>query len=798
MLEFWPQMRHWILLVLAIGSADAAQIQIGTLVGAVRDPSQAAVAEAQVVLYDATSNFERFATTDDRGQFQLTNLPFGQYAVRIDANGFRPFETTIAVRSNLTLTLEVALEIAGPREELTVRAAAPLVEPDQIGSTTRLDKGFMERLPGARPGSGMQELVATAPGWATEDNGLLHSRGVDDGFLYVSDGIPLSDRIDTFFSSALDPDAFQTIEILDGHLPVEYGNASGGVINVVHKSGLGESWSGTTALRAGSLQSGEVAATGGGALNDSLGAFFALSYGGSGKRYLDPVDPDNFNNRGNAFRFATRLDWRPTPKDLVIADISTNGSAFRVTNSLEQQLAGQRQRQVLRDNHQSVIWQRSASGNTVTDIGWYRHAFVAELFPSEGDTPISAKQDRRHTRHGVLVNVTHAVGAKHVLKAGIDYQHVTPRELFSFFITDEDAAEDAGVSAEALAFDRNNPFTFEDAASRDQFSLYFQDTFSLFDRLTINAGLRFDHTEVLVNASALSPRIGAVYFIPQWSATIRASYNRLFMPPQVENLLLSSSEQARALSPFVTEEGDGGAEVSPERQHAFEVGFVRALGKWASLDAVYWRRSVRNYADPNLFFGTTIIFPNSVAEGTASGVNVRVDFPFQKGFSGFVSYGNALVYQVGPINGGLFLEEEVIEIGPGTRFTPDHDQRNVGAFGVTFQHAPSGLWAAFYGRHESGTPLEIDNDDLEEAMERRGAALVDFDRGRVKARTLFDVSFGVELFEGRRVAVDLQLDVRNLTDRAFAYNFSNPFSGTHFGHPRLVSARVRFSFFESR
>ena len=131
MLEFWPQMRHWILLVLAIGSADAAQIQIGTLVGAVRDPSQAAVAEAQVVLYDATSNFERFATTDDRGQFQLTNLPFGQYAVRIDANGFRPFETTIAVRSNLTLTLEVALEIAGPREELTVRAAAPLVEPDQ-------------------------------------------------------------------------------------------------------------------------------------------------------------------------------------------------------------------------------------------------------------------------------------------------------------------------------------------------------------------------------------------------------------------------------------------------------------------------------------------------------------------------------------------------------------------------------------------------------------------------------------------------------------------------------------------
>ena len=341
--------------MLAIGSADAAQIQIGTVDGAVRDPSHAAVAQARVVLYDTASDFERLATTNDRGQFQLINVPFGRYGVRIEADGFRLHETTIAVRSNLAVTLEVVLEIAGPREELTVRAAAPLVEPDRISTTTRLDQGFIQRLPGARPGSGMQELVATAPGWATEDNGLLHSRGVDDGFLYVSDGIPLSDRIDTFFSSALDPDAFQTIEILDGHLPVEYSNASGGVINVVRKSGLGESWSGTTALRAGSLQSSEVAATGGGQLGDSVGAFFAASYGGSAERYLDPVDPDNFNNRGHAFRFATRLDWRPTPKDLVITDISANGSAFRVTNTLEQEFARQRQRQELRDDHQSVI-----------------------------------------------------------------------------------------------------------------------------------------------------------------------------------------------------------------------------------------------------------------------------------------------------------------------------------------------------------------------------------------------------------------------------------------------------------
>jgi hypothetical protein len=152
------------------------------------------------------------------------------------------------------------------------------------------------------------------------------------------------------------------------------------------------------------------------------------------------------------------------------------------------------------------------------------------------------------------------------------------------------------------------------------------------------------------------------------------------------------------------------------------------------------------------------------------------------------------VVQTGPINGGLFLEEEILEIGPGTRFIPDHDQRNVGAFGFSFHHPGSGLWASFHGRHESGTPLEIEEDELEEAMDRRGAELVDFDRMRVKPRTVLDLSGGRRLFEGRSLALDLQLDVRNLTGARFAYNFSNPFSGTHFGPPRLISVRVKITF----
>jgi outer membrane receptor protein involved in Fe transport len=334
---------------------------------------------------------------------------------------------------------------------------------------------------------------------------------------------------------------------------------------------------------------------------------------------------------------------------------------------------------------------------------------------------------------------------------------------------------------------------FQDRKTRGQASGYFQDQFSPFENLTVSAGLRYDYSSLLVSEQQFSPRVGAVYFIPKTRTAIRASFNRLFMSPQVENLLLSDSEQARQLSPFKSDTG-GGARVRPERTSAYEAGFAQDLRGWLRLDAVYWWRNFRNYDDPNVFFSTSIIFPNSVARGFARGVDVRLDVVERRGWSGFFSYTNQRILQTGPINGGLFLTEDVIEIGPGTRFIPDHDERNVGALSVMYRHQPSGWWAAFCGRHESGVPLEVNEDRLEELKLAPGADLVDFQRGRVKPRTLLGVSTGADLFRKERVGLSLQFDVMNLAGKRYAYNFGNPFEGTHFGAPRQWSARLRLVF----
>ena len=148
------------------------------------------------------------------------------------------------------------------------------------------------------------------------------------------------------------------------------------------------------------------------------------------------------------------------------------------------------------------------------------------------------------------------------------------------------------------------------------------------------------------------------------------------------------------------------------------------------------------------------------------------------------------VRQTGPITGGLFLEDDVADLGPGVEFTPDHDQRVVASAGLTWTGARgatiSGVW-----RYESGTPIELDDDELDELAGRPGADLVDFASGRVRSRNTVALTGGLTAWETARAAIRVEAAVLNLFGARYAYNFGNPFSGTHFGAPRTAALTLR-------
>jgi len=764
------------------------QIQIGTVRITVTDPSADVVAGAAVTLSNRISGYKQSAKTDDHGVAGFNNVPFDDYEVVTKAPRFQQASRKITVRSNIPIEVDVKLAVPGTQETVTIEAESGLIERDSVSSEQDLNETFIRRSPGTV--RSVQQIVSTLPGWTTENNGLLHIRGVDDGILFVVDGVPVADRLDSSMASGLDTEMISSMNVLTGNLPAEFGGKSGAVVTIQPISGIGKPLAGSLEFSVGSFNARELSASAGG--GGKTAGFYLASSASKSDRYLDPVDPRNFNNRGGAARLNLRTDWHPTSDDILIFNLSVNGSSFRVPNNLGQELAGQHQRQELMDNRESVSWQRALSQHTVSNVAFFHSFREAELIGSLQDTPLFAAQDRSHTRLGLLAALTHTVRG-HTFKTGFEASRITPSEFFTFAITDRDAAREEGISEAALAFDKANPFVFRDRKTRGQGSAYVQDTFAPVVNLTVNAGLRYDHSSLLIAEQQFSPRAGAVYYLPQTRTAIRGSFNRLFMPPQIENLLLADSTEARELSPFQAATG-GGANVRSERTSAYEAGFAQDIGGWLKLDAVYWWRHFRNYADPNVFFSTTVIFPNSVAKGFARGLDIRLDVPEKRGWSAFVSYTNQRILQTGPINGGLFLTNDVIEIAPGTKFIPDHDERNVAAFELMYRHQKSGVWAALSGRHESGVPLEIDPDRLEELKSAPGTDLVDFERERVKPWTVLGVSTGAELFRNERIGLRVQFDVLNLADRSFAYNFGNPFEGTHFGYPREFSGRVRLVF----
>ena len=167
--------------------------------------------------------------------------------------------------------------------------------------------------------------------------------------------------------------------------------------------------------------------------------------------------------------------------------------------------------------------------------------------------------------------------------------------------------------------------------------------------------------------------------------------------------------------------------------------------------------------------------------------------PRRGAWSGYLNASLGRVRQRGPITGGLFLEDEIADLGSGEEFTPDHDQRLVVGSGVTWAPDRAGVVVSATVRHETGTPIEREEEE-DALQDRPGADMADFDRGRVKPRTVASIQAQVPIWKRGRTVASIRASVLNLFNDDYAYNFGNPFSGTHFGAPRTASFAVRVRF----
>src|SRR5262249_36505626 len=258
---------------------------------------------------------------------------------------------------------------------------------------------------------------------------------------------------------------------------------------------------------------------------------------------------------------------------------------------------------------------------------------------------------------------------------------------------------------------------------------------------------------------------------------------------------------AAALSPIAVLQGVTTVlPILPDKENAFEAGAQQLLSQKFRLNLTVYQKRIKNFSDKNQFFETGIIFPLAIPSGRVTGEELRLESTDIHGFHGFLSYANARAFGVTPITGGLFLGENPQDLFlSGLIFPNDHDQRNEAQFQLGYTHHPTGIYATFNGRYDSGVPADVEpGTTLEQfvaaGFDPRLYNEIDFQRGRIRPRTILDLSVGADLMQKERVSLNLQFDIQNLTNELFLYNFESVFSGTHVGFPRLFSGRLTLRF----
>src|SRR5690349_24273846 len=530
-------------LLLPLGPPVCAQARLGRLEGLVKDPTGALVPNAKVTIVQPVTGYKQSATTDAQGAFKLVNLPFNTYKVRAEADGFQPAEQSIDLESTIPLNVDLSLTLEQATAAVTVTTSSiAMLETDRTSSDTDINQTILERPIGAAPSRAIESIVASTPGFVTDDNGRMHPRGSESQVQYVVDGVPVTDNMSAIFSTSLDARTLRTVEVLTGGIPAEFGDKLAGVINVNTRSGLEGPTQGGISFSGGSFSTGEVAVDFS-THTKKLGFLTNLSASTS-QRYLDPPTLDNFHNFGRTGKAFFRLDYQFDANNTLRGVFNFGGSNFQVPNRVEQELAGQDQKQRLRDNSQNISFQHIFSPNSVAQFSFFHRQSNAQLFSNPLSTPVVANQDRTLQNYGALGSLALTRGS-HNIKFGGQVTITPVSEHFNFYPTSpfpELVDEEGNVFPNPVNnFNAANPFVFNQSKTGRTLSAYVQDRFTVLKNLTLDLGVRYDNHKLLISEQAISPRVGVAYFIPKTQTTLRASYNRLFQPPPAENLLLASS-----------------------------------------------------------------------------------------------------------------------------------------------------------------------------------------------------------------------------------------------------------------
>lgn len=722
--------------------AQNATGNAGTITVHVNDPSSAAIPKASAQLLNRVTNFKQAAVSDTSGTLRFVNVPPASYHLQITAPGFANFDQDVDVRSPVPQEMTVQLQLGEARTTVEVEATDLLENVPYAHND--IDISNLSKLPMTSPGSGMSDAIILSNAAVVGDSdGFFHPLGDHAQTTFSIDGQPISDQQSKNFSTQLPLNVIQSMELITGAPPAEYGDKTSMVVNATTKSGIGQKPNGSILGQIGSFGTYSEEATFGFG-SPRVGNFVAVNALRSG-RFLDTPEWTPLHATGTNGTVFDRFDVQPTGRDSIHLNLFWARNWFQTPNTYDQ--LAQDQHSKNSSFNLAPSYQHTFGTNIVFTLNpFFRKDFI-NYYPSKdvfADSPATIAQHRTLANWGAKSDVS-IVKGRHTMKFGIQAMQTRLDESFNFGVTDPGfnavCVNGSGdpvaaptvlnpAQCAAAGFRPNNDFLpgllpfdltrggkllrFAAQANINQVALYAQDAIKI-GSLTLQAGLRFDHYDGFTTANGAQPRLGLSYQLKSTGTVLRASYSRTFETPYNENLILSSATGQGGLSSNalgVTES----AALKPGNRNQYNAGFQQAFTKYLVVDADYFWKFTKNAYDFDSLFNSPVHFPISWRQSKIDGLAVRIATPNIHGFQWTTSLGHTRARFFGPEVGGLVFNSPV----DASVFRIDHDQAFQQTSQVRYQRGHNGPWVSFTWRYDSGAVAGAIS-SLEDVLQLTGA-----------------------------------------------------------------------------
>jgi Carboxypeptidase regulatory-like domain/TonB-dependent Receptor Plug Domain len=745
-----------LVLIFAAFGAPAQSGNAGAIHGTVTDPSGAVIPNATVHLTNPTSGLDRTATTDSLGQFVFSNIPFNPYQVAASAKGFASASQDFELRSVVGTNLKLVLQIAGASQTVTVEAQGDLIENDPTFHTD-VDRDKFITVPLESASSSLSSLVtATTPGVAADSNGLFHGLGDHASNSFSVDGQSITDQQSKVFSNQIPSNSIQSIEVISGAPPAEYGGKTSLVIVATTRSGQGVT-----------KPTGDISASYG--AFGSATAGFDLSYGGTKwgnfieadglntGRFLDPPEFVVFHDKGNEQNVFDRVDYSLSSLDSIHLDLNYSRSWFQTPNSydnlnVQNVISGGASASPVfgnvgnADQHSKIgtinispTYTRIVSNDSVFNFGGFVRRDEYNYYPSGNPLadqgPInlqtsSISQYRTLTNAAVHSDFSYVKGINN-LKVGAQYGQT--------FLDENDNLGVVNSIYNAPCVDVNgNPLPgYSDPTACDgvisfpnpnylsvlapydltrggvlynsightdvkELGLFIEDQIKAGNWL-FNLGLREDVYNGLTRANQTEPRVGVAYNIKPSASVLRISYARTLETPFNENLVLSSTGCSNAvLAPLLLCSPGVSGTLHPGYRNEFHAGFQQALGRRIVVSGEYIWKYTHNAFDFSVLGNTPITFPIDWHNSKIPGYAANIEIPKYHNFSAYFVTSSVAARFFPPQTAGAGATVGAT----GLPFRIDHDEKFNQTSHIQYEIPGekffSRIWGGFNWRFDSG------------------------------------------------------------------------------------------------